>query len=415
MPFGRAHAAAATLAEPMDRAGTRMELDAEWRTRAAAAQEEAIPSGRVAVSAPAPFGVGGLGRHLAEIVRALERRGAHVSYVCESSGAPGATADGETDARELTRSRTLAAALAPLTRLSPPARMWAAITEFDRRAARVLREDARAGFEHLIAFNGAALDLFRGAGAPGGDGPSLRLVSATAHIRTVISMHKLAYRQYPLERSWAPLLSARTLGEYARAHVIYVSSERVRESFLAEGFAEERLVHFPLTPDPRYARARDPRHAAGHAAHHTRTADVFEIVYVGGLSVVKGVPLLIDAVAQLPHEDLRLVLVGGWGTRGMRRFIERARARDGRVTVALGDPHLRLQTASLYVHPSYDDGFGYAPAEALAAGVPVIATESTGMKDLIVPHGNGALIAGGDVRALAEAIDAAYRGELLRG
>ena len=99
----------------------------------------------------------------------------------------------------------------------------------------------------------------------------------------------------------------------------------------------------------------------------------------------------------------------------MRRFIERARARDGRVTVALGDPHLRLQTASLYVHPSYDDGFGYAPAEALAAGVPVIATESTGMKDLIVPHGNGALIAGGDVRALAEAIDAAYRGELLRG
>ena len=58
MPFGRAHAAAATLAEPMDRAGTRMELDAEWRTRAAAAQEEAIPSGRVAVSAPAPSRTG---------------------------------------------------------------------------------------------------------------------------------------------------------------------------------------------------------------------------------------------------------------------------------------------------------------------------------------------------------------------
>src|SRR5438445_197586 len=80
-------------------------------------------------------------------------------------------------------------------------------------------------------------------------------VSAPAHIRTVARLHALAYEQYPLERSWAPRLVARTLAEYELADRIYVSSSRVRESFLAEGVAEGRLVDFPLTPDPRFSAA----------------------------------------------------------------------------------------------------------------------------------------------------------------
>src|SRR4029077_1772878 len=210
------------------------------------------------------------------------------------------------------------AALSPLTRQSPPLSMWSSLVEFDHRAARALRDPAKGGYEHLIAFNGAALHQFERARSSGGvpaGGPSLRLVSAPAHIRTVVSRHELAYAQYPLERSWAPRLVARTLAEYERAEAIYVSSQRVRESFLAEDVPEERLVHFPLTPDPRFA-------AAPSQPTPDTAPDAYEVVYVGGLSVVKGVPLLLDAVARLPHKNLRLVLVGGWGTRGMRRFIE---------------------------------------------------------------------------------------------
>src|SRR5205807_5868574 len=115
---------------------------------------------------------------------------------------------------------------------------------------------------------------------------------------------------------------------------------------------------------------------------------------------------------RLAHADLRLVLLGGWATRGMRRFIERARARDSRIEVCLSDPLARMRDAHLYVHPSYDDGFGYAPAEALAAGVPAIVSDSTGMKELVVEAGNGVVVPTGDPGALATAIDAAYRGEL---
>jgi hypothetical protein len=46
-----------------------------WRERVAGEQERALPDGAVTVSCSAPVGTGGLGRHLEELLDALERRG----------------------------------------------------------------------------------------------------------------------------------------------------------------------------------------------------------------------------------------------------------------------------------------------------------------------------------------------------
>ena len=283
----------------------------------------------------------------------------------------------------------------------PPLRLAAAqrsleySREFDTYAAGQLPEA-----DHLIAFNGTALEQIRLARRRAM--ASVSLVSATSHFRLLQRQHAHAFSQYPLEGSWAARLLKRNLAEYAEADRIYVASEYARGSFLQEGFSDEQLAMFPLTPDPRYA----PEPAA-------RSSTTFDIVYVGSLSVVKGVPLLIDAVRALPHADMRLVLVGGWKSRGMRRFVERACAQDPRIKAGHGDPLPSLLAAGLCVHPTYNDGFAYAPVEALACGVPVIVSEDTGMKDLVDRGRNGLVVATGDLGALTEAIDAAYRGELL--
>jgi glycosyltransferase involved in cell wall biosynthesis len=99
----------------------------------------------------------------------------------------------------------------------------------------------------------------------------------------------------------------------------------------------------------------------------------------------------------------------------MRRYIERGRSEDSRISAGPGDPLARLHDASLCVHPAYEDGFAYAPAEALACGVPVIVSEDTGMKELIGSRRDGLVVPTGDADALAQAIDAAYRGEILVG
>jgi glycosyltransferase involved in cell wall biosynthesis len=373
-------------------------LSAGWREKALRVQEAALPPGRVVVSCSAPLGGGGLGRHLGEIAGAFERVGRAGEILSGSSrGAPPTTAmRAWAPAGERPRANGALARL-PLP-ISPGVRTRAFMADFDAYAAARLPGDA----EHLIAFNGQALKQFRAARQAGYR--SLMLVSANSHIRQVAGRHAEARRRYPLEGSWTTRLIERNLAEYERAERIFVASRYVRESFLEEGFAAERLVDFPLTPDPRYA-VRPPQAPSGP----------FEIVYVGSLAVHKGVPLLIDAVRRLPDADISLVLVGGWGTRGMRRFIERACAADPRILVRPGDPLERLRSASVCVHPAYEDGFAYAPAEALACGVPLIVSEDTGMKELIDVPGKGLILPTGDLDALTEAIEAAYRGEVFAG
>lgn len=382
----------ATLTEPplTNRDPDEVVGGAIWRASAERGQEEALPSGRLVVTCSAPFGIGGLGRHLQEIVAALERGGGRPLCICESSlDSDSPSAHGRPHARGLIK------ALAPMMRFSPAWRVWRLSLLFDSEAARRLPPA-----DHLIAFNGTALLQFRDARRARYQ--SISLVSATAHLSHLVRRHAQAYRQYPLERSWATRILRRNLSEYAQADRIYVSSRYTRESFMEEGFSEEKLSPFPLTPDPRYR-------PAGAA----QASDSFDIVYVGGMTVDKGVPLLIDAVRRLPYPDMRLVLVGGWKTRGMRHFIGEACARDGRISVCASDPLPRLQASRLYVHAAYSDGFSYSAAEALACGLPVIVSEDTGMKELMRPGVDGLIVPTGELGALTEAIEAVYLGRAL--
>ncbi len=370
-------------------------LDRRWRDAAAAAQCAVLPRGRAVVSCMAPLGSGGLGRHLGEILDALARTGQPAVCICSSTRDSASGAAARTPRHALAIPYLASVLRASALPTSVGVRARAAAVEFDAYAAARLPE-----VEHLIAFNGQALkqlQVARGAGYE-----SLALVAANPHLRLLARQHALAHRQCPLEGSWASRMLERNLSEYEHAQRIYVASEYTRDSFLEQGFPAERLARFPLTPDPRFADAgaREP-------------SDRFELVYVGRLAVHKGVPLLIDAVRRLPYADIRLRLVGGWGTPGMRRFVQDACAGDQRISVCPGDPLPHLRAAALCVHPAYEDGFAYAPAEALAAGVPVLVSEDTGMKELIAPGRDGLILPTGNLDALSEAIEAAYRKEIL--
>src|SRR5262249_12415701 len=110
----------------------------------------------------------------------------------------------------------------------------------------------------------------------------------------------------------------------------------------------------------------------------------------------------LEAFHQLADPQAELVLVGGSGSRGMRRHLDACRRRDPRIRVCPGDPLPHLWRADVLVHPSYQDGFGYSPMEALACGVPVVVTDQTGMKEHAREAFNGSVVPAGDIAALAE-------------
>jgi glycosyltransferase involved in cell wall biosynthesis len=184
------------------------------------------------------------------------------------------------------------------------------------------------------------------------------------------------------------------LREYDVAHTIAVTSSYAYATFVEHGVDEAKLRLQTLNPDSRFR----PLDWA------PRDDGVFHVVYVGALSVVKGVPVLLDAFSRIDYPRAKLTLVGGWGTRGMRRYIEHALHRDPRVRIAPGDPLPHLLSADVYVHPSYQDGLGLAALEALACCVPVIVTEDTGMKERVREGVNGSVVPTGDVQALTLAL-----------
>src|ERR1700693_1087370 len=183
---------------------------ADQRGEALDIQEKALPSGRVVVSCSAPLGVGGLGRHLNEIVDALHRR-EQATVRIDGSGYEDSRA-GHRGPRLPTRSTVLARL--PV-RFSAATRLWAYSVDFDAYAARRLP-----AAEHLIAFNGTALAQIHAARRAHYGSSSL--ISANSHLRRVVRQHAKARRRYPLEGSWADHLVRRNVAEYARVDRIYV-------------------------------------------------------------------------------------------------------------------------------------------------------------------------------------------------
>ncbi len=134
------------------------------------------------------------------------------------------------------------------------------------------------------------------------------------------------------------------------------------------------------------------------------------VLCVANLISYKGHLDLVAAAADtLPaHPDVSLVLVGDGG---MRRPIEEAVARhglQGRVHV-LGqreDVPALLAAADLFVLPSHEEGFSNALLEAMARGLPVIATAVGGNRETVEDGVSGLLVPPRDPAALARALGA---------
>jgi glycosyltransferase involved in cell wall biosynthesis len=330
------------------------------------------------ISCHVGYHCGGLGQHFSQFVEDARKVGELKRYI-SSSVKPG----DEGRVGHVVRQR-----LAPwLMRWTPvrfdPGWRWHFDCDlWDRKVAARLEP----GMECFVGFGGMALNSFRAARRMGC--PRLELITANSHVDNVYKLHAAATRRNPVEKPWLNDTHRRkTLAEYAMADVIWYASEYARETFLRAGLSDKKLRRIHYRTAPRFT--PDPM---------SRPADgVFRVAYVGALSVAKGIPLLLEAFEQYRDGPAELTLVGGSGTRGMRKYLETWVRRDPRVRIAPGDPLPHLRRADVYVHPSWEDNLAYAALEALRAGVPTIVTADTGMKEYVREGENGYVVPTGEV------------------
>jgi glycosyltransferase involved in cell wall biosynthesis len=132
------------------------------------------------------------------------------------------------------------------------------------------------------------------------------------------------------------------------------------------------------------------------------------LAFVGRLDRQKGIDTLLAAISHLGARGcpMKLVVAGEGPKRPLvENFIERGEG--GRFCRMLGfvtDIRGMLSAADALVMPSRWEGFGLAAGEAMAAGLPVIATRVAGLSEIVVDGQTGILVDREDVVGLADAI-----------
>jgi len=219
-----------------------------------------------------------------------------------------------------------------------------------------------------------------------------------SHALKWLSLVRSEYELYAPKTSWyyslwpRPLVR-RMLKEYEAADAINVCSTFAARSFIEEGTPPDKVLCTPLTTVDlnAFRPAGDSR-------------DKFVVLYCGRIELRKGVHYLLKAFAELGLPASELWLVGAIlpemnsilrEYEGYFRYLGPVRHED------LANVY---NQSSVFVLPSVEDGFGVVIVEAMACGVPVIATENTGGPDVIRDGVDGFIVPIRDVEALKEKI-----------
>jgi glycosyltransferase involved in cell wall biosynthesis len=181
-------------------------------------------------------------------------------------------------------------------------------------------------------------------------------------------------------------------------HGIIAVSVAVREAMLQAGVPANKIEVIPNGVEFPAGIASEEQRAAARAKFGF-TDDHFVVGHLGAFAQEKGQDVAIAAVALLKERmpQLRMILAGENPP---------SAPPDRRVQLPgfIENRDEFFAALDLFIMPSRSEGWGLAAAEAMAHGLPVVASETGGLRDVVVPGETGWLVTPGDPRLLAEAI-----------
>ncbi len=196
-------------------------------------------------------------------------------------------------------------------------------------------------------------------------------------------------------RASDPLVRVRNAGIRRVDHLQCISAY-THTRLLDAGYARQRLLMIPNAVDvERFSPGTD-------AVRPIRT-----VAFVGRLVPVKALPVLLTAWRRVAEQSQARLVLGGDGP--LRHQLEAQAATLGishcvEFRGAVQDVPALLREADAYVQPSYQEGLPNAVLEAMACGLPVVATRISGNEDVVTDGVSGLLVPAGDADALAAAL-----------
>lgn len=180
--------------------------------------------------------------------------------------------------------------------------------------------------------------------------------------------------------------------QYAQADCITVPSSFAARSFVEEGIAAEKMRVIP------YGVRLDAFHPVGEP-----DPESFEVLFVGQVSLRKGVTYLLQAFAKLQHPRKRLRLVGPVFPH-MKPLFAQLPMDHVEILGAISRTELVALFSSSHVMalPSLEEGMALVQGEAMACGCPILATPNTGSEDLFTDGKEGFIVPPQDAAAIRD-------------
>lgn len=317
------------------------------------------------------FGVGGIARHVIDLTQWLREAGHTVSI----AGSPDALLDGTKDGQFLAL---------PLARVSAKGGSLAARVAGLLRCAAMLRRHLRRHPVDLIHCHESAPALV------------VRLASLGMGIPVAVTYHGSEPGRV---RAFG------RIGTLA-ADVVVTPSRRCAEDLHAIGGVPRRklrVVGLGVRPAP----PADAAAVARVRAELLGEGGGLLVVVLARASHQKGLDILIDVVREVAavRADVRFVVAGTGPLLDSLRGLSRERGVDHRLRFIgeTREPYLYLRAADLFLLTSRWEALPISIVEAFRAGLPVVASDAGGVRELVDPE-VGAVVPVGDVQACARAL-----------
>jgi glycosyltransferase involved in cell wall biosynthesis len=159
----------------------------------------------------------------------------------------------------------------------------------------------------------------------------------------------------------------RLLAEWSLADLVLVNSEWSAEALSAQGVARDKIIIVPLAIDLSRNESLEP----------VRAENPLKVLWLGSVILRKGIQYLVQAARKLQKHRIEFLIAGpvGISEKALGSFPANMKIL-GRVTRDLLSEVYRQ--AHVFVLPTVSDGFAITQLEAMAHGLPVIATHNCG-------------------------------------